>query len=104
MKEDKKAKLAIITEGGLFYWGGAEKFAIGIAKKMNREFEIIIFSKRDHLEKRVDMAFIKKQLPKEKIIEYDCFKFPITQEYFPKINYFFKFIFIQFIYNPSIFT
>ncbi len=88
----KKNKLAIITANSLFYFGGSEKFAIEIAKKLNKKFKITILSKRDHLEKRVNKAFIKKQLPKEKIIEYDCFKFPIIQEYFPKINYFFKLI------------
>lgn len=89
MKEDMKGKLAIITANSLFYFGGSEKFAIEIAKNLNKKFKITIFSKRYHLEKRVNKAFIKKQLPKERITEYDCFKLPITQEYIPKINSFF---------------
>ena len=87
----KKDKLAI-TGCNLFYWGGADKFAVEIAKKLNKEFKITIFSKRERLEKRVDINFIKKIIPKEKIIEYDCFKIPIIQEDFPKIGNFFKLI------------
>ena len=39
----KKDKLAIITEGSLFYFGGAEKFAIELTKKLNKKFSYKIF-------------------------------------------------------------
>ena len=62
----KKNKLAIITANSLFYFGGSEKFAIEIAKKLNKKFKITILSKRDHLEKRVNKAFIKNNYQKKR--------------------------------------
>ncbi|MEM3503962.1 MAG: glycosyltransferase family 4 protein [Nitrososphaeria archaeon] len=83
--------IAIITGGSLFYWGGGEKYALELAKRLSKDFNITIFSKTESSERRVNNNFIKTQLETHdnvKIFYYKTFLFPIIREYIPRISSF----------------